>query len=189
MPDGSLHGATISSFTSISLHPEPLVAFSLRTPSRLVSALTAQGAPSGHEAQSTNTSRTASLTISLLSTRNQALAQAFSKPGADHKRIFAQKELWAPVAASTSDTPPGAADSMGSMACGIKTHLSWGLDHAVEATPADNESITFIARVVQSTAGQEGAEPLLYCDRRYIRAGDVLEDPLCGEEVDDPVVA
>ncbi len=33
------HGATLSSFTSIALDPTPLVAFSLRMPSRLASAI------------------------------------------------------------------------------------------------------------------------------------------------------
>ena len=33
------HGATISSFSSIAMHPHPLVAFSLQLPSRLASAL------------------------------------------------------------------------------------------------------------------------------------------------------
>ncbi|POW05116.1 hypothetical protein PSHT_10954 [Puccinia striiformis] len=39
LEDGDLHGATVSSFSSIALDPEPLISISLRRPSRLASHL------------------------------------------------------------------------------------------------------------------------------------------------------
>ena len=80
------HGATISSFSSIAMHPYPLVAFSLQLPSRLASALHAH-TPSD---ANTNTRRTSVLSsphppsphfiINLLSTHQKDMAHRFSRP-------------------------------------------------------------------------------------------------------------
>jgi flavin reductase (DIM6/NTAB) family NADH-FMN oxidoreductase RutF len=71
------HGATISSFSSIAMHPYPLVAFSLQLPSRLASALHA------HTPTDTNTNarRTSPhFVINLLSTHQKDVAHRFSRP-------------------------------------------------------------------------------------------------------------
>jgi flavin reductase (DIM6/NTAB) family NADH-FMN oxidoreductase RutF len=63
------HGATLSSFTSISMHPLPLVAFSIRTPSRMGSSLTTLGTP-----------HTPHMIVNLLSASQSSAATLFSRP-------------------------------------------------------------------------------------------------------------
>ncbi|KAH6916303.1 flavin reductase like domain-containing protein [Coprinopsis sp. MPI-PUGE-AT-0042] len=103
------HGATLSSFTSISMDPHPLVAFALRIPSRMASTLSEFASelpshPSSHSASkkpgpgSTNPSHipssahhkppkvssiskpTSHMVINLLSHSQSSIAQKFSRP-------------------------------------------------------------------------------------------------------------
>ena len=70
------HGATLSSFTSIAMDPHPLVAFALRIPSRMASALTAlselspkiRAPPQAH------------MVVNLLSSSQASAAVRFSRP-------------------------------------------------------------------------------------------------------------
>ncbi|KAF9554961.1 hypothetical protein CPC08DRAFT_149986 [Agrocybe pediades] len=74
------HGATLSSFTSIAMDPHPLVAFALRIPSRMASALSSL---SEMERTSVNSSRTppqAHMVVNLLSSAQAAAAVRFSRP-------------------------------------------------------------------------------------------------------------
>ncbi|KAI9573824.1 flavin reductase like domain-containing protein [Boletus coccyginus] len=67
------HGATLSSFTSITLDPLPLVAFSLCIPSQMVSTLNTH-------ASATFSSPLAHLVINLLSAVQPHLADHFARP-------------------------------------------------------------------------------------------------------------
>jgi flavin reductase (DIM6/NTAB) family NADH-FMN oxidoreductase RutF len=75
------HGATISSFSSIAMHPYPLVAFSLQLPSRLASALHAHTpADANTNARRTSLSLPPHFVINLLSTHQKDMAHRFSRP-------------------------------------------------------------------------------------------------------------
>ena len=63
------HGATLSSFTSIAMYPQPLVSFSLRTPSRMAESL-----------QRSKNSVIPHMVINLLSATQAHLALQFSRP-------------------------------------------------------------------------------------------------------------
>lgn len=63
------HGATLSSFTSIALDPFPLVAFSLRIPSRMAASL-----------KTSPTDPPPSLVVNLLSANHASTAIIFSRP-------------------------------------------------------------------------------------------------------------
>jgi len=117
------HGATLSSFTSLTLHPYPLVAFSVRLPSRLADYLR----PASTAAPTTTTTESGSrdpdiddvtptltpdplaapsppglaggkkLNISLLSTSHEPIALDLSRPGADHSPIFSSAPFVLPT--------------------------------------------------------------------------------------------
>lgn len=70
---GVYHGATLSSFTSIAFDPLPLVAFSLRIPSRMATALNTHV----HNVSGTNA---AHMVINILSAAQPHLAVKFSRP-------------------------------------------------------------------------------------------------------------
>lgn len=125
----SYHGATLSSFTSLTLHPYPLVAFSVRLPSRLADYLR----PASTAAPSTTTTSESrdpeiddvtptltpdplaapsppglaggkKLNISLLSTSHEPIALDLSRPGADHSHIFSAAPFTLPtIKPSTPD--------------------------------------------------------------------------------------
>ncbi|PPQ85281.1 hypothetical protein CVT25_010055 [Psilocybe cyanescens] len=67
------HGATLSSFTSIAMDPYPLVAFALRIPSRMATALTSI-------ASSDESGTQAHMVINLLSASQASTAVKFSRP-------------------------------------------------------------------------------------------------------------
>ncbi|KDN44731.1 hypothetical protein K437DRAFT_209424, partial [Tilletiaria anomala UBC 951] len=73
-----VHGATLSSFTSVSLDP-PLVTFSLRVPSRLADALV-DISYSLHELSASD-SEQAHFVINILSESQESIAKAFATPG------------------------------------------------------------------------------------------------------------
>ena len=71
MPPGSdlkYHGATLSSFTSISMEPYPLISFALRTPSRMAASLIQ------------HTHNPSSIVINILSAAQAPVALTFSRP-------------------------------------------------------------------------------------------------------------
>lgn len=69
------HGATLSSFTSIAMDPHPLIAFALRLPSRMSTALKA--ADSTHEGSH--------MVVNLLSAAQQSVARKFARPDLYHE--------------------------------------------------------------------------------------------------------
>ncbi|KAF8330462.1 flavin reductase like domain-containing protein [Amanita rubescens] len=98
--DPVYHGATLSSFTSISMDPYPLVAFSLRIPSRMATSLN-----SVHPEQPSH------MVINLLAAGQGPVAVAFSRPD-----IHAHPFTTVPYTL-TKDGLPVIKGSLGAMSC------------------------------------------------------------------------
>ncbi|KAF8552702.1 hypothetical protein OG21DRAFT_1511106 [Imleria badia] len=102
------HGATLSSFTSIALDPLPLVAFSLRVPSRMASALNAHVASVGSPP-----SPSAHLVINILSAAQPHLADRFARPDL-YPRPFADPRVhWT----RSQDGLPVLSGALGALSC------------------------------------------------------------------------
>ena len=167
--DAAYHGATLSSFTSISMDPYPLVAFSLRIPSRMATSLKAV-----HPEQPSH------MVINLLAAGQGSVAVAFSRPD-----IHAHPFTTVPYTL-TEDGLPVIQGSLGAMSCKL---VSTALplhdlrylkgermpgNEAPELTQ-DEEGIAselFIAQVTRvENVGVEDSEaprlPLLYYHREY----------------------
>ncbi|EJT47027.1 hypothetical protein A1Q1_04270 [Trichosporon asahii var. asahii CBS 2479] len=200
------HGATLTSFASLSLEPYPLVAFSLRLPSKMADYLrpcsnhtiapgkgveiplnscdndcaapTGTGSecgtsPAALEATTpapTSTPKTTcpELMVSLLSSSNQAIAEALARPGVDQRPIFGRYE-W-----DDSD-PPALKDAVGHLRCQVIHSMPLkavcdglaNLDFEIEKEKAHLlGSELFICRVVDSNLGQ-GKESLVHYQRDY----------------------
>ncbi|KAF8449358.1 flavin reductase like domain-containing protein [Boletus edulis BED1] len=184
------HGATLSSFSSIALDPLPLVAFSLRVPSRMASALNV------HVASPSPSSPSAHFIINILSAAQPRLATRFARPDL-YPRPFADTDVhWTP---DPQDGLPVFAGALGALSCrlvgpsvplarlGVSDSV-WdvGTQGDVPQASAGSglASELFIARVlrvervpVPVTKHDEGdAElyrlPLLYHRRRYTTVED-----------------
>lgn len=94
------HGATLSSFTSISMDPYPLVAFALRIPSRMATSLKA-----------THPEQPSHMVINLLSEEQGSVAMKFSRPD-----IYTRPFTTVPHTL-TEDGLPVITDSLGAMTC------------------------------------------------------------------------
>ncbi|KAI9573835.1 flavin reductase like domain-containing protein [Boletus coccyginus] len=183
------HGATLSSFTSIALDPLPLVAFSLRVPSRMASALNSH-------ASATSSSH---LVINILSAAQPHLADRFARPDL-HPRPFADPRVhWT----LSRDGLPVLSGALGALACclvgpsvplahmgshgalddGEGEREGGGVEEVLQASAgARLASELFIARVlrVDRVPLPEGDErdaalyelPLLYHRRRYTTVED-----------------
>jgi hypothetical protein len=105
--DGSYHGATLSSFSSIALQPEPLVSFSLRLPSRLAGALRLGQdtiSRSIHSGKESDDKQAASLespvspyfSINIMSGHPacETIAQRFSQAQANHEAALSDPKQW-----------------------------------------------------------------------------------------------
>ena len=170
------HGATLSSFSSISMDPHPLVAFSLRIPSRMATSLT-----SAH----TTASSPAHLVINILSERQARTALCFS-------RADLYPEPFAAVPHTlTEEGLPVLDGSVGAMSCRLVA-ASWPL-HDLQTLAGEVKdqravwegqgvaSELFIAEVVrvERTSLPEGEEarPLLYHRRGYVTTRPIESDP------------
>ncbi|CAO1635433.1 unnamed protein product [Parajaminaea phylloscopi] len=85
-PELLVHGATLSSFVTLSLQPVPRVAFSLQMPSRMADSLLAGRALAGTRScdasrAATDRSPRAHFVINVLSSSQSAVAAAFARPG------------------------------------------------------------------------------------------------------------
>ncbi|EPT01011.1 hypothetical protein FOMPIDRAFT_1030189 [Fomitopsis schrenkii] len=171
LPSASrFHGATLSSFTSIALDPHPLVAFSLRIPSRMAASLS-----TAH----------ASLVVNILSAAQPAVAARFARPDL-HADPFAHT----PYALSAEGLPV-LSGALGALSCRLVA-ASWplhdlaslqGRDWAEDARePWEGDGVAselFIAQVTRvedvprlenGAAGVEDdatRSPLLYYQRTY----------------------
>ncbi|GAA6050649.1 hypothetical protein JCM3770_000872 [Rhodotorula araucariae] len=177
------HGATLSSLSSISLSP-PLVAFSLRLPSRLAAFLSpplgsAKPAP-------------APFRVHLLSTAQEPLARAFARQAPLPARAQPSPPPPPPSPGSAAEPDPPATSfapelfealergALGALDCRVvhTVPLSTlglggeaGAGAAVSAGEDQPRSELFIARVERvqlgSAADVEGEGSLLYWDQRY----------------------
>ncbi|KZT70820.1 hypothetical protein DAEQUDRAFT_167569 [Daedalea quercina L-15889] len=195
-PHARFHGATLSSFTSIALDPHPLVAFSLRIPSRMAASLSSAHAspspsPSLSPSPSTFAHATshlpAQLVVNILSAAQPAVAARFARPDL-HPDPFAHT----PYALSAEGLPV-LAGALGALSCRLVA-ASWPLhdlaslrarDRDAEGNPRSRwegdgvASELFIAQVtrVEEVPRLEGSEaddaegqrtsPLLYYQRAY----------------------
>lgn len=94
------HGATLSSFTSISMDPYPLVAFALRIPSRMATSLKA-----------THPEQPSHMVVNLLSEEQGSVAMKFSRPD-----IYTHPFTTVPYTL-TEDGLPVITGSLGAMTC------------------------------------------------------------------------
>lgn len=156
----SFHGATLTSFASLTLEPHPLVAFSLRLPSRLADCLRppppepqagdcAPGNMCSPPAQPTR------LTISLLSHANQGAADALAKPG--HQGTW---EGWDRMGGI-----PIVAGGVGGLLCQV-VHTVPLRDVGGDTTSANPGSELFVCRVLDATKGT-GGDSLVHYQREY----------------------
>ncbi|KAL7421457.1 hypothetical protein Q5752_004343 [Cryptotrichosporon argae] len=133
------HGATLTSLTSLSLHPVPLIAFSLRLPSRLAALIRPDPrgpppprplaalplpvpllarAPAPVPRSSPGAHTYPRLTVSLLGRRCADIAESLSRPGTDQALVFSSRfEPWDAGAATGAPAtrPPVAAGAVGSL--------------------------------------------------------------------------
>lgn len=120
-----IHTATLSSFTTVSLAP-PLVAFSLRLPSRLADALRAGAVSTGKTDSAAMTTavprRRPHFLIHLLSSEQYAIADYFARPGAAPFLVPGQ----------TSDTKDATAD--------VDAAENVDGDHPYEVHPTQNSA-------------------------------------------------
>ncbi|KAG0696423.1 flavin reductase like domain-containing protein [Suillus ampliporus] len=178
------HGATLSSFTSIALDPHPLVAFSLRVPSRMALALNTHAAkPQRHT----------HMVINILSATQPHIARLFSSPDL-HPFPFVNSEVqWMPSA----DGLPVIKGALGALSCAVVgrsfplSDTRW-LCSSIDEWEAEVQQVEgggglaselFIARVlrvedIQEPEGQlENEEfrtlPLLYHQQKYTTVGKI----------------
>jgi len=163
-PKPTYHGATLSSFTSISLAPLPLVAFSLRLPSRAAQAIDL--------AFSSGLYPKPSLVVNMLSAEQAELARHFSRPDL-------YPDPWAMHTFDLSEEGvPVFPGSLGALSCAPVTSfpLDWtGLRKlGVNVSPElveetrENTSELFIAQVVRvELEDRHGSQPLLYQERVF----------------------
>ncbi|KAG2144602.1 flavin reductase like domain-containing protein [Suillus clintonianus] len=183
------HGATLSSFTSIALDPHPLVAFSLRVPSRMALALNAHAAKPQMQMSS-------HMVINILSAAQPHIARLFSNPNM-HPFPFAESEVqWT----RSADGLPVIKGALGALSCTVVgrslplsdtrwLHLNmeeWETEVQQVEGGTGLASELFIARVlrvedVQEPEGQLGNDilrtlPLIYHQRTYTTV-DRIPDP------------
>lgn len=164
----------------MSLDPA-LVAFSLRTPSRLADALE-------YDAQR-NSRGEAHFIINILSTRQEDAAQGFSKPGLEPWDLVSSSSAGRVEQHPFQSTPihpsgvarrkgealavPVLSHSVGALACSVVQRIDLGqLDPSSEGQAADADttgSDVFIAKVHAIEDLEEGQEqlPLVYWQRRF----------------------
>lgn len=191
LPSSSrFHGATLSSFTSIALDPHPLVAFSLRIPSRMAASLsTAHASSSGTSATPASISEIhphlpAQLVVNILSAAQPAVAARFARPD-----LYADPFAHTPYTLSAEGLPV-LSGALGALSCRLVA-ASWplhdlaslqGRDWAEEERrPWEGDGVAselFIAQVTRveevprlesGEVGEEGLtkSPLLYYQRTY----------------------
>ncbi|KIJ65182.1 hypothetical protein HYDPIDRAFT_131543 [Hydnomerulius pinastri MD-312] len=106
--EAAYHGATLSSFSSIALDPFPLIAFSLRIPSRMASALSLH-------TEGVKSLNAAHLVVNVLSAAQFHLAERFARPDL-HPRPFGDSKLqWT----QSEDGLPILSGALGALSCSL----------------------------------------------------------------------
>ncbi|KLO13288.1 hypothetical protein SCHPADRAFT_904354 [Schizopora paradoxa] len=150
------HGATLSSFSSIALDPHPLIAFSLKIPSRMAKSLkTSMSDP----AQS-------AMVLNLLSSGQAGTAAVFARPDL-HPKPFELVQY-----TLSQDGLPILSGSLGALSCSVLKCIPL---HTLYETVEDEHtgstnglvSELFISRVQRVDAFSRDLLPLLYHRRRY----------------------
>ncbi|KZS94507.1 hypothetical protein SISNIDRAFT_484722 [Sistotremastrum niveocremeum HHB9708] len=153
------HGATLSSFTSISFHPYPVIAFSLRVPSRMATLL--------------RSAKDHAFAMNILSDSQESVALAFSRPD-----LFPRPFIGCPYK-TNEDGLPVINGVLGSLSC--RTLISLPL-HNLErpddktlaqtqsAEPPKGSSELFLAKVlrVDINETEKSHLPLVYHRRKYV---------------------
>ncbi|KAL1407688.1 hypothetical protein Q8F55_007121 [Vanrija albida] len=140
------HGATLTSFASLTLEPHPLVAFSLRLPSRMADLLRESG-------------QACTVAVSLLARDNQHIADSLARPGTEQAALFAQPD-W------DGADPPALRAAVGSLTCEVVRSVPLR-DVGGQTAPSDpHGSELFICRVLDAADG-EGTDSLVHYQREY----------------------
>ncbi|KAI0642413.1 flavin reductase like domain-containing protein [Trametes meyenii] len=168
------HGATLSSFTSISLDPHPLVAFSLRIPSRMATSLTSAHVSTGLYSH---------MVINILSEHQASTALRFSRADLYPEPFVSLQHTL------TEEGLPILDGSVGAMSCRLVA-ASWPLHDLESLTSGEKErqsqwegegvaSELFIAEVIRvervPTTGT--VRPLLYHRRGYVTTVEIESKP------------
>ncbi|KAF5384639.1 hypothetical protein D9757_007465 [Collybiopsis confluens] len=169
-PDKTFHGATLSSFTSIAMDPYPLVAFSLKIPSRMASSLRV-----AHPQLSSH------MVVNILSASQASTAILFSRPDL-HPHPFEQVGYYL-----NDEGIPILEGSLGALSCKLAS-LPLALDDlalsgrnldaksTLETAAEAFTSELFIARVTKVEklavddveAADSHVMPLLHHRREYV---------------------
>ncbi|KAG9101922.1 hypothetical protein FS749_001888 [Ceratobasidium sp. UAMH 11750] len=166
--DHSLHGATLSSFSSIALHPLPLVAFSVRQPSRLADAL--------HLNRQANPDTTHGA-INVLAAHQSQLAVQFSRPDLYPKPFLSatyRLEHGFPVFEEIIGT--FLFSVLTSLPLSAKVLEKFGISEANQAAQEKElSSELFIARITRVLAPEDdpaqARKPLVYYQGNYTSVG------------------
>ncbi|KAF8316795.1 hypothetical protein DL93DRAFT_2044264, partial [Clavulina sp. PMI_390] len=108
------HGATLSSFSSVSFHPFPIISFALQLPSRSADALQSHFSIPTPEAQ---------LVINILSSSQSNLARRFSRPDLYPKPFLEPGDSKLPEYRLTNEGIPAFAHSVGALSCTLLASL------------------------------------------------------------------
>ncbi|CEL61758.1 putative protein C1071,11 OS=Schizosaccharomyces pombe (strain 972 / ATCC 24843) GN=SPAC1071.11 PE=4 SV=1 [Rhizoctonia solani AG-1 IB] len=160
------HGAVLSSFTSVGLHPFPLVAFAIRRPSRLAEALHAN-----------RLARPSSVhgIVNILAEHQSEISKIFSRPDL-HPHPFSY------VSYGDHEGMPILEETVGALSCSIITSLpmtdevlsNFGLSFTKPDETVDLPNLPselFLARVIQVLSPQDNSNslrrPLVYYQGGY----------------------
>ncbi|KAG8691600.1 hypothetical protein FRC11_015037, partial [Ceratobasidium sp. 423] len=138
------HGAVLSSFTSVGLHPFPLVAFAIRKPSRLANALHANKLAQPSSVHGV---------VNILADHQSEISKMFSRPD-----LYTQP--FGSVAHGEQEGMPILEETIGALSCSVVTSLpmtgdvlsNFGLSPAEPdgtTDPLSQSSELFLARVTQ----------------------------------------
>ncbi|KAL5513100.1 hypothetical protein ACEPAH_3498 [Sanghuangporus vaninii] len=156
------HGATLSSFTSIALDPDPLVAFALRIPSRMATSLKERMIQ-----DRASQTQTPNLVINLLSSKQADTAHHFAR--AD---LFPEPFRITPHTLS-ADGLPILTGVLGALSCELISctplHNLYDENADVSKGVISELFISRVARVenVGALASKNDALPLVYYRRKY----------------------
>jgi flavin reductase (DIM6/NTAB) family NADH-FMN oxidoreductase RutF len=198
LQDGTYHGATLSSFSSIALHPEPLVSFSLRLPSRLADALRPSRTASSDERSTLQPTTTRSgedgpfFSINILSGLPdcETIAHRFSQAQSNHEAALSDPKEWEyvsvpdeRVARDEEGGKPGINDGIPVARKGMTTLLCrmvrsvplWDLGQAThveergsEQEPRQEQGSMLFIAQVVQVLRGKAENVLVYKDRRYL---------------------
>lgn len=167
-PHARFHGATLSSFSSIAMDPHPLVAFSLRIPSRMATSL-----------KEAHLHWPSHMVVNILSSTQADLAVKFSRPDL-HASPFENVSY-----TLSEEGLPVLGGSIGALSCQLVTP-SWPL-HSLDSLRRGEHpgelvwegdgvaSELFVARVtrIEPNSSDVPRTPLLYHRRAYATTVDI----------------